>query len=168
MAARPQFELTIQGEQAPVDPYTNKVCTSKLLKQAFTAGVADNQMDTLYKDSSDASGTIGTSATLALDLQTALDALGVAMTLTDVALVYIEHPASSLASSISVQASGANGFTNLLAATANFTIPAGGFLLFYMPVADAMVVSGTNKSLDIINDDGAQVASYVIEVWGRK
>lgn len=168
MSARPQFELTIQGEQAPDIPYTNKVCTSKLLKQAFTAGSGDNQMDTLYKDDSDESGTIAASATETLDLQTALDALGEAMTLTDVALVYIEHKAASLASSISVQANAANGFTNLLGTAANLTIPAGGFFLFYMPVADAMVVSGTNKVLDIINDDGANAADYIVEIWGRK
>jgi len=168
MAVRAQFELKIQGEQAPDSPYLSKVTTSNTIKQSFLEGVLDNTFDTLFKDDDAASGTIGTSATKAFDLQTALDSLGVAMLLTDVALIYIEHPADSLASSISVQAAGANGLTNLLAATANFTIPPGGFLLFYMPLADATVVSGTNKIIDVINDDGSNVAKYVIEVWGRK
>lgn len=168
MAARPQFEVKIQGEQAPDAPYTNKVCTSKILKQAFTAGSGDEQMDTLYKDDDDASSTIGTSATITVDLQTALDALGVAMLLTDVALIYIEHPADSLASSISFEANSSNGLTNLLSATAAFTLPPGAFMLFYMPVADALVVSGTNKIIDITNDDGSNVAKYKIEIWGRK
>jgi hypothetical protein len=144
--------------------------TRRLIKERFIQGAGDKQMTVLFAQDSDDSGTpeIGTSATVSIDLKTALDSHDVALALTDTLLVFIEHKADSLASSISAKANAADGFTNLMNSTAlAVNIPPGSIRAFYDPVADAMVVAADNKIIDLVNADGANTAGYRIEVWGR-
>lgn len=174
MSSASFFQLTANG----YDPSTNAdteayadgpTRTRNLISARMLPGTGNDQVARLYAEDSADSGTssIGTSATINLDLQTLTDARGTALSLSDVAMLYIEHKAASAASSISVQANASNGFTNLLGTAANLTLPAGAVIVLYVPTAAALAVSGTNKVLDIINDDGAQVADYRFEVWGR-
>ena len=143
--------------------------TKRILKERFLQGAGDKQMTGLFAQDTDDAGTaeIGTSATVSIDLQTALDAHDVATALTDTLLIFIEHKASSSASGLTVNANAANGFTNLFGTAAGIKLPPGSMRIFYDPVADAMVVSGTNKIIDLVNDDGSDALGYRIEVWGR-
>jgi hypothetical protein len=171
MAARSTFELTIKGQDPSPDTnsYIEPTTSSRVIKKTLLQGADDDEMTTLFvKDTADAAtAQIGTSATVAYDLQTALDAWGDALAQTDIVLLFLEHKAASAASSISFQASAANGLTTLLSATANLTLSPGDFILVGAFTADNLVVSGASKSVDIINDDGSNVADYRFEVWGR-
>jgi len=166
MAARSTLTIKIQGEQDPPTPYTEKVRHTPInINKSLLAGVLTDTFDSLYAVDTAA---LGTSATVSHDLQTATDRFGVALTLTDVALIYVEHMADSTASSISLSANASNGFTNLLGAAAAVTLAPGDFFLVGALTADNLVVSGTNKVFDVTNDDGSNTAHYVMHVWGRK
>jgi len=166
---RSLFELKIQGEDPPPETatYLNKITTSTVVKKTVSQGALDDQMTVLFKEDTADFGTLAASATRAIDLQTALDAFGEALALTDVVLLYLKHKDASLASSISFQAAAANGLTNLLSATANLTLKPGDFIVVGAFAADSLVVAAGNKALDIINDDGVNAADYAFEVWGR-
>jgi hypothetical protein len=166
---RSTFELTIAGQDPPpeTNTYSNVVKTGTSVTKRLTQGTGNDQMTVLFREDSTDAGTIAASGTRSVDLQTALDAFGEAMALADVALLYVEHKETSVASSISVQANGANGFTNLLSATANLTLRPGDFMLVGAFTAGNLPVAAGNKVLDVINDDGANAADYVVEVWGR-
>ena len=166
MAARSTLTITVTGEQDPPTPYTEKVRHTPLsINKSLLAGVIDDTFDSLYVIDDAA---LAASATTSHDLQTALDRYGNALTLTDVALLYIEHKSDSLASSINVHANAVNGFTNLLTATAAVTLKPGDFLLVGALTADNLVVGAANKVFDVTNDDGVNAAHYVLHVWGRK
>jgi hypothetical protein len=167
--ARSSFELKIQGEDPPpeTNTYGNRVQTSTILKQTLEQGALDNQHTVLFAEDTDDFGSLAASGTRSIDLQTALDAFGEALGLADVALLYIEHKADSLASSIAVQASAANAWTNLLSTTAALTLRPGDFMLVVAFTAGNLPVAGANKGLDIVNNDGSNAADYVVEVWGR-
>ena len=164
------FTLDILGEDPPpeTNTYANKVTTTTRVKKRITQGTGDDQMDTLFREDSADAGTIAASGTQSVDLQTGLDPYGDALGLADAAMVYVEHKADSLASSISVQANASNGFTNLLGTAANLTLRPGDFLVVGAFTAGNLLVTAGNKVLDIINDDGSNAADYVVEVWGRK
>lgn len=168
------FQLTANG----YDPSTNAdteaysdgpTRTRNVIVARMLPGTGNNQVARLYAEDSGDSGTttIAASGTQSLDLQTLTDARGNALSLSDVALLVIEHKAASAASSISVQANAANGWTNFIGTAANLTLPAGAVLALYVPTAAALAVGGTNKVLDLINDDGSNAAEYRFEVWGR-
>ena len=169
MTARSTFELTIKGEDPPPESntYLERIRTSTVVRKIVLQGSADDEMTVLFKEDTADFGTLATSATRSIDLQTALDVFGEALALTDVAMLYIKHKDASLASAISIQANASDGLTNLLSTTANLTLRPGDFIVLGAFTADNLVVAANNKVLDIINDDGSNVADYVVEVWGR-
>lgn len=143
--------------------------TRNQIRKRLLTGVGNEQVDHVWAEDSGDAGTteIAASGTRSVDLQTETDARGNALVLVDTLLVLIEHKASSSASSISIQANASDGWSNLLGTAAALKIPPGSVRVFYDPTAGALAVSGTNKVLDIVNDDGSNAAAYRIEVWGR-
>ena len=143
--------------------------TRNFIRKPMLPGTGNDQTSKLYaRDSGDA-GTVPlpASGVAAIDLQTALDARGNALALTDVSMLLLTHKIGSTASSISLQANAANGFTNLLGTAAALKVYPGQTIAMVIPTAAALVVSGTNKVLDLTNDDAGNVAEYRFEVWGR-
>lgn len=158
------FELKITGVDTPPAPYTEGVKHAKnILKPSVIDGLLTDQFNKLVAKDED----IGTSATLTIDLQTDLDRYGVALALADVALLYIEHKDTSAASEIQVQANAANGFTNLMGTAAAVKLAPGDFILVGALIAGNLASDGTNKALDIVNQDGSNVAGVIVHLWGR-
>tara|TARA_R110000824_G_scaffold46910_2_gene134301 strand:- start:43 stop:528 length:486 start_codon:yes stop_codon:yes gene_type:complete len=159
--ARSTLTLTIAGEQASPTPYVDQVRhVAKSVNLAILPGLLDNQFNKLYVQSA----TIASGANVDVNLSTALDRFGVALALSDVALVWIENT-SSVAAVLTVKAGAANGFTNLLATSADVKLSAGDFLLVGALTAGNLAVTGTNAVLNL----GATVADVdvVVHVWGR-
>ena len=169
-----EFQLVMKGydpnPNADIEAYSaGPVKTNRSIVRRFLQGAGDNQMTVLFAQDSDDVGTaeIPASGTVSIDLQTALDQYTNALGMTDTLLIFVEHKSDSLSSGMHMEANAVNGFTNLLSATAALMIPPGSFRAFGDFLADAMVVGGTNKVLDLNNDDGSNTAGYRIEVCGR-
>ncbi len=171
-AIRSIFELTIKGEDAPADTaaFNDGVTTSKIFRKVIVEGTSDDQMGALFKADTDDAGTaeIGTSATVSIDFQTALDPYGVALAAVDMVMLYIEHKATSSASSIQVEANAADGWTNLLGTAAAMPLAPGEFAVWTAFDAATKPITGTNKVLDLVNQDGSNTAAYVVEAWLRR
>ena len=169
-----EFRLEMKGKDpspnADTEAYSaGPTKTNTTILKRILQGAGNDQMTVLFAQDSDDTGTaeIPASGTVSIDLQTALDQYGNALALTDTLLILVEHKGDSSSSGIHMEANGVNGFTSLLSATAALNIPPGSLRLFLDFIADAMVVSGTNKVIDLNNDDGSNAAGYRIEVWGR-
>lgn len=174
MSNASEFSLAAKGfdpsPNADTEAYADgPTRTANVIRKRLLPGTSTDQVDKIWaEDSGDASTTtIAASGTRSIDLQTETDARGTAIALTDAVMVFITHKSSSLSSGISIQANAANGWTNLLGTAAALKIPPGSTRVFFDPVAAALAISGANKVLDIVNDDGVNAADYRIEVWGR-
>jgi hypothetical protein len=169
-----EFSLIANG----YDPSTNAdteayadgpTKTRNIIQKRMLPGTGNDQQDHLWAEDTADAGTaqLAASGTRSVDLQTETDARGNALGLDDVAMLLITHKAESAASSLHLAANAANGWTNLLGTLADFKIVPGMTIVLLVPTAGALAVTGTNKVLDIVNDDGANAADYRIEVWGR-
>jgi hypothetical protein len=161
MPARSTLTLKIEGEQDPPAPYLDQVRhVAKNVNLSVLPGILDNQMNKLYVET----GTVAGGGSTDVDLQADLDRYGNALTLADVALVYIASDATSVGT-LSVSAAAANGFTNLLATTAALTLSPGDFMLVGALTAGNLAVSGANKALTLAASGGN--VDYTVHVWGR-
>lgn len=171
MAAKSTIEVRVTGQMDPSETstYTGPVSSSPptVVKEALTVGAADLQMDTLFIEDSADAGQLAASGTRSLDLQTLLDPFGDALVLTDAAYLFIQHKSGSTGV-LEVQPNAANGFTNFLGAGSSMTIQPNSFFLMFIPDANALVVSGTNKVLDLVETGTANAVDYRVEIWGRK
>lgn len=132
--------------------------------KTLTNGTAANQADLLYA----ASGTIGTSATLSLDLAGTLDDFfGDTITMARVKVIYITITTDTSASSVNVGGN-ANAFDTFLGdASDEIIIRNGGNLTLTAPDATAYAVTAsTGDILDITNNDGSNTATYQIAIVG--
>ena len=88
-------------------------------------------------------------------------------TMTECRLFFVRHNSSSAASSITVGNASATKFLpfNIPSAT-TLDLRPGEFLLFGAPTAVAMTVSNTAKLFKVLNNDGANSASYDIGWFG--
>lgn len=106
-----------------------------------------------------------------LDLQTALDAYGVALTLTDVALLWLSAPATN-GDDIIVTQGASNGFSSLIEDGATggggFRIAPGATIIVTGFAVGEYPVSGTIKTLDFTNADGAGAADVEVRILGRR
>ena len=171
-AIRSIFELSIKGEDAPADTnaFNDGITTSTVIRKVILEGTATDQMGALLKlDSADAgTGTIAASATKSIDFKTDLDPYGVALAAVDMVMLYIEHKAASAASSIQVSANAANGWTNLLGTAAAMPLKPGECAVWTAFTAGTKLIEAANKVLDLVNQDGANAADYVVEAWLRR
>lgn len=165
----PRFSLRMDGQDSPPESgaYGNIIRTRTRIGQTFLQGTGSNQVEVLHRSDSDEDGQIAASGTLSVDLWLALDPFGNPIVCEDVAVLYIEHKASSSASSINIQASSADGFTTLLSSTAALTLRPGDFIIVGAFTAGNAPVTESNRILDVTNDDGSNAADYIVEVWGR-
>lgn len=161
MAARSTLTLTIAGEQAPPSPYVDQVRhVAKSVNQTILPGLLDNQFNKLFVQSA----TISSGANVDVNLSTSTDRFGVALALSDVALLWIEN-ASTSTSVLTVKAGASNGFTNLLSTTADLKLTDGDYVLVGALSAGNLAVSPTNAVLNLAASGGD--VDYVIHVWGR-
>ena len=165
----PRFVLRIDGQVAPPEAqtYAGTVNTRTRVTKSLLQGTGTNQVEVLHRANSDDDGQIAASGTLTLDLRLAPDPFGNPIVADDLAMLYIEHKSDSAASSISFQAGGSDGFTNLLGTAAAVTLRPGDRFLVGVFIAGNLPVTDSNRVLDIVNNDGANAADYVVEVWGR-
>lgn len=161
MSARSTFRVKIEGEQNPPSPYLDQVRhTARNVDLTVLPGTLDNQFNKLFVES----GTISSGGTTDVDLQADLDRFGVALALTDVAVIYISSESTS-AGVLSVSAAAASGFTNLMATTAAVKLSAGDFFLVSALTAGNLAVAAGNKALTLSASGGD--VDYVVHVWGR-
>jgi hypothetical protein len=130
------------------------------VNRSILPGLLDNQFNKLFVQEA----TISSGANVDVNLSTAEDRFGVALALSDVALLWIENK-SSAAAVLTVKAGASNGFSNLLSTTADVKLSAGDYLLVGALTAGNLAVSPTNAVINLAAS-GADV-DYVIHVWGR-
>lgn len=161
MSARSTFRVKIEGEQNPPSPYLDQVRhTAKNVDLNVLPGTLDNEFDKLFVES----GTITSGGSTDVDLQLDLDRFGVALALTDAAVVYISSESTS-AGVLEVSAGAVSGFSNLLSATAALKLSAGDFILVGALTAGNLAVAAGNKILTLAATGGD--VDYVVHVWGR-
>jgi len=165
----PLFELRMDGQDPPPESqtYGQVVKTRTRLRNELLQGTADNQVEVLLKSDSDDDGQLAASGVLQVDMVLGLDPFGNAIVADDLVMLFVRHKASSTASSISLRAASTNGLTNLLGTAAGLTLRPGDFIVVGTFTAGNLVVANANRILEVVNDDGANAADYVVEVWGR-
>jgi hypothetical protein len=165
------FRLVMRGEDPPpktaYSAFDAKVGTWTEYRKQLLQGDATDQMIVLFRQTSADEGQLGAGATRDIDLLLATDAYNEAIVADDVCLVFFRHVRTSTASSVSLKAAASDGWTNLLATTADLTLRPGDFVLVGAFTAGNLVVGATNRILTIENDDGVNPADYEIEIWGR-
>lgn len=161
MAARSTLTLTIAGEQSPPSPYVDQVRhVAKSVDLSIIPGLLDNQFNKLFVQE----GTISSGGNLDVNLSTSEDRFGVALALSDVALLWIENT-SSTAAVLTVKAGASNGFSNLLSTTADLKLSPGDYVLVGALTAGNLAVTPTNAVINLAAS-GAD-ADYTLHVWGR-
>ena len=161
MSARSTLRIKIEGEQNPPSPYQDQIRhTAKSVDLTVLPGDLTNQFSKLYVET----GTIPGAGSTDIDLQSDLDRYGNALSLTDVALIYISSDSTSTGT-LQVDAGAANGFTNLLSTSAAVKLSPGDFLIVGALTADNLAVSGTNKVITLSALVGS--VDYTIHGWGR-
>ena len=159
--ARSTLRIKIEGEQAPPSPYLDQVRhVAKDVNLAVLPGSLDNQFEKLYVEEA----TISSGGSTDVDLQTDLDRYGVALGLSDVALIYVSSATTSTGV-LQVDAGAANGFTNLLSTSAALKLSAGDFVIVGALAAGNLAVAAANKVLTLSASGGD--VDYVVHVWGR-
>lgn len=161
-------DLKLTWYDEPPGPFSGQVAFARNRTQQLAAGTGDNQHSSVYARDSDDDGTIAGAGTVSVDLKTAEDRFGVALNAVDVVELYVEHKAESLASSIHVAPNGVNGWTALLNGLGTATLKPGDTLHVTARKAGSAPVTGSNKVLDIVNDDATDAAQYVFGVLIRR
>jgi len=110
---------------------------------------------------------LAASASAEIDLQADTDAYGDAMTLTDVAALWLEAPNTN-PGDIIVEQGAANGFSSLIQAGGGFRLAPGEFMLVSGFALGSYAVSATNKTIKFTNTDAAGSATVMVRLLGRK
>lgn len=161
MSARSTLTLKIEGEQNPPSPYVDQVRhTAKNINLTVLPGTLDNQFDKLFVQT----GAAPLGVSEIVNLQTALDRFGNAISLSDVALIYIAN--TGAAGTLAISADSSDGFTNLLGTAANVTLSPGDFFIVGALTAGNLAVAAGNRQIKI-DAAGAPTVDYVVHVWGR-
>jgi len=132
----------------------------------FTFGTGASKCDQMFHDDR----SLGAGASEDLDLAGSLtNAFGQTVTFADVKAIYIENTSDDSGTTITVGNAASNQFTGPLGAAAHtLTIPQGGFILLAADLADVWTVTaGTGDLLKVLNDDGANTATYKIVLLGE-
>lgn len=88
--------------------------------------------------------------------------------LAKVRLFYVFHSPTSLASSVSVGNSGANGFRPFgLFDVTPFPLPPNGLIILGIPNLAGLTADATHKDLKVNNDDLSNPATYHVGWWGE-
>lgn len=163
-------------ELKPFDPppsvsvYSGGLTCPITINKTLQDGNATDEMKVLrHIDVAD----FAASGTSSFDLQSDQDRYGINMSSADVVLMYLEHKSTSLASSVHFEANAVNGWTSFLGSTGGtdrgtITLYPGDFMVLGSFTAGNQAVSGTNKVLDVVNDDGVNLASIAVQFWTRK
>lgn len=163
-----QIKLFLEAIQAPASPLEGGNRSEVNVDSRLGDGTSANQFDLVHQSTR----TLGAGANEDLDLRALLDAQGTAMTtLTEIVALVIET-ASGNGDDIDVGPSAATGW---FGANALFTLvgdnlhlKAGGtYPLVYNPTDGAYLVSGTEKSINVLNLDGAAGITYTLTILGR-
>ena len=163
-----QVKLLIDAIQAPASPGSGGNRHQVNVDTRLADGLASNQFDLLHQSVRQ----LAAGANEDIDFRLLLDAQGIVMsTLTDMVLLVIEtDPGNN--DDIDVGPSAADGW---FSADSIFTLvgdnlqlkPGGTYVLVYNPVDGAYLVSGTEKSITVLNIDGGQVADYTLTILAR-
>lgn len=157
---------TFSGFDSADTPVLKGVALTKSISQLLTESNGDGQANVIYGQDI----ALGAGATVEVDLQTALDAYGVALALTDVAAIWIEAPDSNPDDVIVTQGA-SNGFSSWIedgTSGGGFRVPSGEFVLASGFGLASLPSNGTNKTLAFTNADGGVAASIQVRLLGRR
>jgi len=164
-----QGQISIGWTYTSDDAFGGKVISNGTDRYAFTQdftnGTGANQANKMYA----ASRTLAGGANETLDLSGSLtDQFGNTLLFTAIKGIKISVLISTTSSSISVGATGSNGWTGLLEqTTASIKIKNGySFSVFGSDAAGMAVTAGTNDLLKVTNNDGTNTATYTITLYG--
>lgn len=140
---------------------TPKVNINEGANQSISFGSTAGKVNKVYSDQS----SIATSATLSLDLDggTLEDPFGNANVFTELKYIRITHAASSLASSVSIAG---DFMTTAFGASFSMDLEPGGSFLYSNVNAGEAVVSTTGDVIEVLNNDGSNVATVNIDILG--
>lgn len=144
------------GDYAAGPPFEHE------FQQRMTNGTTANKADKPFHDDRSLAG----SANEDLDLTTLTDAHGVALGAAEVALIMITCPTTNGAA-MRITPGSSNGWTAILGGTSpQIDILPGACFVYAVPPAAALAVSGSDKVLNVANQDGS-TGTYTITVLAR-
>lgn len=165
MPDRSEFTLSFDGVQVAPSPYGQNVRGSRSIRKSLLAGNGDDQVQNVYAYES----TLAASGTLSLDLKTANDRFGNALSAADIAMIFVENVVdASGGGALEVRPNATNGFTNLLGTSSALKLPYGSFACIGNFTADKIVVDATHKVLDFVETGGALPVLLRIHIWIRE
>lgn len=157
------FSSSISGRAKGITGNSSLFATiARALNASFTSAGSGA---TLITNGYAGSRTLAAGANETLDLRAFTNILNeTSQSLSKLKLIGVKHTVGSAASNISVGNSGANALIvkGCLGATAAQFAPGGG-LEIAIPTTAGVVVDATHKDIKIVNDDGANTATY--EIW---
>lgn len=165
MADRSTFQIQIDGAQASPTPYGANVAASRGFTKNLLFGDGTDQMRVLkaYEQ------VIAPSGTLAVNLTSDLDRFGVALSLDDIALIFIENVIDATGGgACEVRPNGVNGFTNMLGAASALKLPYGSGFCIWNFTADKYDVAAGNRAFDIVETGAALPVLLRMQIWGRR
>jgi hypothetical protein len=112
--------------------------------------------------------TLAAGANTTIDLRSFTNNLNqTAQLFAEVRVFYFRHSTASVASSVTVGNAASNQFRpfSIPAATTITLLPGEGFV-FFAPTTTAMACDATHKDFKILNNDGANAATYEIGAFG--
>lgn len=158
---RADIAISLIGTLRPSSPLDGGTIARLVASQSLTDGTTEDKADKLLMREP----TIGASSNTEIDLQTATDTHGVAVSMDEVVAIGIEVPEDGGALEVSPGAS--NGWTGLLGSGSTLKLPAGSKVVLFNRLDPAWAVSGSNKTIKFAEFGGALSVVPKITIIGR-
>ncbi|MBU6289697.1 MAG: hypothetical protein KGS10_16180 [Chloroflexi bacterium] len=158
------FKLSINAKQSPPAPFSCGVSAKAYHSEVFPDGNLSSEVKAIYGYEA----TLAGSATLAIDLTTALDRYGAALAADDLAMLLVENVDDGTGTGVLELRPGAgNGLNTLLGASSAVKIPLGSLLVFGSFDADVIDVNATNRIINVVETSG-QPTKVRVQAWVRR
>lgn len=153
------------ANNTPSDVETSKTTIANVDSWTIAAGTGENQADVAYSQS----GTIGTSATITIDLSALTDAFGNAITLDSIKAFKITNKGTDATNILRVGGNVANAFEGWISTGGTIDInpaTANNKGQFGVSAPGTGYTVGTDINLDLENTSGVATMDYEISIIG--
>jgi hypothetical protein len=158
-----RFKLHVLSQLAPAGDHSGGAIGETTIDESYGSGTGDRQADAeLYDVRS-----LAASGSETLNLQTILDANGVALGAAEVVdFVITADPANG--DTLTIEPSAAEPWNDLLGAAGEHALKPGASLVLHSTQDGDYPITAGNRQIDVTNDDGAAGASYTLHVIVRR